>query len=308
MKKAIYLLILITLTQYSKTAWYDFWNWGKVKESFSELTSGDHCITYFNSEAEGKCRTCEAGYFVNPNQGVYECQKCIPNCGTCYDTEYCEKCKVGFYRKTERECGSCITGCNQCENSQHCEKCKNGFFHTIDLTCLRCPTHCKMCLEKGKCKECELGFYLNSSGGCSTCADHCDECHVRFHCEKCEDGYSSGVDGTCVKKKNTWLLYLGFFLVGAFATCALCYYLFSRSREPTVKGYNGPNGYELWNGGSGANQPTGGWSGSTAYDHPGAKQPKPFFEKQYNQGYGQFNPATGGYDKGGNFESDRGYQ
>lgn len=266
----------------------------------------DNCISYYDSSSiyNGRCRTCNSGYYTNPSAGVLDCHSCFTNCGTCFNTATCEKCKIGYYKKSDTECASCVPGCSQCENPNHCEICKNGYYHTPSLLCAKCPSNCDKCSEKDVCLECVPGYYLDSGGKCSTCGANCDECHSRFHCERCHKDYEVGVDGECTRKRLLSLLYLGFFIIGALLTCALCYYFCSRSREPTARGYNGPNGYELWDGGSQLNRPVGGWSGSTVYDHPGAQQHKGFFDKQYNDGYGQFNYATGGYDKAGAYASN----
>lgn len=309
MKGTVWVITLITLVNFSKAGWLDFWNWGKIKEGASDLVSGDRCIAYYSdgNRYAGRCKTCEAGFYTNPDAGVFDCQRCLENCATCSNSNSCINCKIGFHRKTETECASCVTGCSKCENAETCEICQQGYFQTINLLCQKCPINCQKCLEKGKCKECDRSYFLDSDGGCSSCGGNCDECHNRFHCEKCHTGYEAGVDGECVVKRLTSLLYVGFALIGGLATCALCFYFCSRTREPTMRGYNGPNGYELWNGEGEATKPVGGWSGSTVYDRPGAQQYHPFFEKQYNDGYGMKNPVTGGYDRGGSFESDRGY-
>lgn len=291
------LVILATVVPMTNCAWYEFWNWG-VEDHIADAFSGDNCIAYYpeNSRYPNQCRTCKSGYFNSPSRGQPNCERCLTNCGVCKDSTSCEKCAIGYFRKSETECSSCVGGCSQCENGEYCDICREGFYHTPDMLCSRCPDNCQMCLEKDQCRQCMRSYFLTSNGGCSSCSANCDECHDRYHCERCQPDYQASVGGACSRKKMSFLLYLGFILVGGLAICALIYYFCSRSREPTMRGYNGPNGYELWNGEADANQPVGGWSGSTVYDHPGATEYKPFFDKQYNDGYGMRNPITGTFD------------
>lgn len=178
---------------------------------------------------EGKCVTCEEGYFLSEG----ECKKCeVPYCRSCTDEHSCSMCfsnyqlelgkcnykgtdidyydeyisnvcMDGFYRNSKGECEKCyLEGCtNSCISSSKCFECDPGYYIDNNFHCHKCSDSlCEDCSNGEECQQCKKGSYLDQNSQCHSCnIENCDYCLDSSKCEICEDGYYIDFAHYCTK-------------------------------------------------------------------------------------------------------------
>ncbi|KPP79803.1 R-spondin-3-like, partial [Scleropages formosus] len=122
--------------------------------------------------------SCPSGYYGTRSRSpdINKCTKCgLSNCDSCFNRNFCMRCKAGFYllqgkcqetcpeglvpSDTQRECVlDCSAECDTCLNGDTCTKCKAGLY-----------------LLKGKCQHsCPVELEPN---------EQLAECIPKVHCE-----------------------------------------------------------------------------------------------------------------------------
>ncbi|ELP90474.1 hypothetical protein EIN_018230 [Entamoeba invadens IP1] len=166
-----------------------------------------HCKDYESGQFYGLCSKCGDGYGLSPNND--NCELCLTNCEKCTTSNYCLKCKKGFYN-TGKMCEKCnkscdlmtnlINSCSQCgcvvkpnngksscvetenceeyDGSGNCEVCspkynKNGNICELDQNgCLQRQNQNK----NEKCLQCQDGYFMLEDFTCSKCDESCETC------------------------------------------------------------------------------------------------------------------------------------
>ncbi|XP_062320664.1 R-spondin-3 [Osmerus eperlanus] len=122
--------------------------------------------------------SCPSGFYGTRSPDRNICTKCGPECDSCFNKNFCMRCRAGYYlhqgkcqencpeglvrSDTQRECvSSCPAECDTCVNSDTCTRCRSTFY-----------------LQQGQCNQvCPEGFEPN---------DKLMECTHQVHCEMSE--------------------------------------------------------------------------------------------------------------------------
>eukprot|EP01135_Chromosphaera_perkinsii_P005134 Nk52_evm21s317 gene=Nk52_evmTU21s317 len=145
---------------------------------------------------DGKCKSCEKGFYKDSNGVCQECTGCgAGGCSPDSDTYKCNNCPLGTYGpKCTKTCGdSCdAQGCKQDDGA--CNRCNRESYRNPDGVCVSCPTHCvekpeneRQCdIKTGACKDCKDGYYgLQCSSSCSDDVERCTKCEMDSSGVKC---------------------------------------------------------------------------------------------------------------------------
>ena len=94
------------------------------------ISSGRSCICHASNCREcgsgwGRCKSCQEGYFINP-QG--SCHPCKANCRQCTNSTKCEVCRAGYYLSITEKCELCDIGDRYCSPyGRGSTACENGY-------------------------------------------------------------------------------------------------------------------------------------------------------------------------------------
>lgn len=121
--------------------------------------------------------SCPKGFFGTRSPEKNDCSKCGSECDTCFDKNFCTRCRAGSYlykgkcqekcpyelvpSDTKRECISwCLPNCESCVNSETCSKCTTGYYLLQGLCYSICPKDFEpneQLMECIKTVHCEVG-------------------------------------------------------------------------------------------------------------------------------------------------------
>ncbi|KAI1885571.1 hypothetical protein AGOR_G00205170 [Albula goreensis] len=139
--------------------------------------------------------SCPNGYYGTRSPEINKCTKCKSDCDSCFNRNFCTRCKSGFYLHrgkcqdscpeglepsvTQRECiPGCAGECETCLNSDTCTKCKAGLF-LLHGKCLHvCPEDFEQNEQLMACTphvHCEVGEW----GEWSPCSRRGKTCGFR---------------------------------------------------------------------------------------------------------------------------------
>ncbi|XP_060778252.1 R-spondin-3 isoform X2 [Neoarius graeffei] len=137
--------------------------------------------------------SCPKGFFGTRSPEKNDCSKCGSECDTCFDKNFCTRCRAGSYLHK----GKCQ------------ESCPDDLVPSdIKRECVApCPVNCESCLNSDTCTRCISGHYLLHGQCHSICPEEFEpseqsmECIPKVHCEVgewSEWGPCSRIGKTCV--------------------------------------------------------------------------------------------------------------
>ncbi|KRX27658.1 Endoprotease bli-4, partial [Trichinella nelsoni] len=152
-----------------------------------------------NCTAEGPCRFCKFGYFLN------SFGHCVKSCGD------------GYYDDVnKRKCVKCPQNCEQCsKNANICQVCK--FDYALNSVGQCEPQKLRPCDRN---EQCPLNSYCEKSGHvCQACHPDCAKCiGPGFdQCTLCKDGQAPN------PKSNDCSCKRGYYFNAKFVTCEKCH-------------------------------------------------------------------------------------
>ncbi|XP_062848199.1 R-spondin-3 [Trichomycterus rosablanca] len=124
--------------------------------------------------------SCPKGFFGTRSPEKNDCSKCGSECDTCFDKNFCTRCRAGSYLHK----GKCH------------ERCPEDLFpNDVKRECVPpCPANCVSCLNGETCLRCTSGHYLLNGQCHSICPEEFEpseqsmECISSVHCEVGEWG------------------------------------------------------------------------------------------------------------------------
>ncbi|XP_053183036.1 R-spondin-3 isoform X2 [Scomber japonicus] len=105
----------------------------------------------------GVCMTsCPPGFYGTRSPERNTCTKCRSECDSCFNKNFCTRCRAGFYlhlgkcqescpeglvrSDTQRECvPRCPAGCESCVNGETCTRCRPSLYHLSGKCHHVCP-------------------------------------------------------------------------------------------------------------------------------------------------------------------------
>uniref|UniRef100_A0A3P9LE99 R-spondin 3 n=1 Tax=Oryzias latipes TaxID=8090 RepID=A0A3P9LE99_ORYLA len=124
----------------------------------------------------GVCMTsCPPGFYGTRSPERNTCTKCRSECDSCFDKNFCTRCRAGFYLHL----GKCQ------------ESCPDSMVHndTQRECVLSCPAECELCVNSETCMRCRQGFYQLNGKCYHICPedyepnDRLMECTPQVHCQ-----------------------------------------------------------------------------------------------------------------------------
>ncbi|XP_037533034.1 R-spondin-3 [Nematolebias whitei] len=124
----------------------------------------------------GVCMTsCPPGFYGTRSPERNTCTKCRSECDSCFNKNFCTRCRAGFYLHL----GKCQ------------ESCPDGLVHSdAQRECVpRCPAECESCMSSETCTQCRPGVYQLSGRCYHICPDDYEpndklmECTQQVHCK-----------------------------------------------------------------------------------------------------------------------------
>ncbi|XP_047453652.1 R-spondin-3 [Mugil cephalus] len=124
----------------------------------------------------GVCMTsCPPGFYGTRSPERNTCTKCRSECDSCFNKNFCTRCRAGFYLHLGKCQESCPEGLVGSDTQRECVP--------------MCPVDCESCVNSETCTQCRLGL-LQHGGRClHLCPeeyepnDNLMECTPRVHCE-----------------------------------------------------------------------------------------------------------------------------
>ncbi|KAL7874539.1 hypothetical protein SRHO_G00055090 [Serrasalmus rhombeus] len=119
--------------------------------------------------------SCPKGFFGTRSPEKNDCSKCGSECDTCFDKNFCTRCRAGSYLHK----GKCQESCpDELVSSDTKRECVPP-----------CPVDCDTCLNSETCTRCMPGYYLLHGQCHSVCPEEFEpseqlmECVPAVHCE-----------------------------------------------------------------------------------------------------------------------------
>ena len=131
-------------------------------------------INYIN----GKCKTCQKGYFLTENdQNCCTTENCLESA-----FQICKLCKKDYILNKENdECilkseyDSKLKNCKLTLDGKNCDECDDGYFFTdIEKICVN-TNYCSEAKDNLNCKKCIDGYFLSNDKKTCTNEINCDE-------------------------------------------------------------------------------------------------------------------------------------
>ncbi|CAL1610699.1 unnamed protein product [Knipowitschia caucasica] len=124
----------------------------------------------------GVCMTsCPPGFYDIRSPERNTCTKCRSECDSCFNKNFCTRCRPGYYLHL----GKCL------------ETCPDGLMPSdLQRECVnRCPEGCETCVNTGLCTRCRPGLYQLQGRCHHVCPEDYEpndklmECTPQVHCE-----------------------------------------------------------------------------------------------------------------------------
>uniref|UniRef100_A0A8C6WYI9 R-spondin 3 n=1 Tax=Neogobius melanostomus TaxID=47308 RepID=A0A8C6WYI9_9GOBI len=124
----------------------------------------------------GVCMTsCPPGFYDIRSPERNTCTKCRSECDSCFNKNFCTRCRPGYYLHL----GKCL------------ESCPDGLVPSdIQRECVsRCPVECEACVNSEQCTRCRPGLYQFHGRCHHVCPEDYEpndklmECTSQVHCE-----------------------------------------------------------------------------------------------------------------------------
>ncbi|KAI4904036.1 hypothetical protein NFI96_033860 [Prochilodus magdalenae] len=129
-----------------------------------------------NMRQIGVClASCPKGFFGTRSPEKNDCSKCGSECDTCFDKNFCTRCRAGSYLHKGKCQDSCPDDLVPSDAKRECVP--------------PCPVDCDSCLNSDTCTRCTPGHYLLHGQCHSVCpgefepSEQLMECVPAVHCE-----------------------------------------------------------------------------------------------------------------------------
>ncbi|XP_036394912.1 R-spondin-3 [Megalops cyprinoides] len=119
--------------------------------------------------------SCPNGYFGTRTPEINKCTKCKSDCDSCFNRNFCTRCKAGYYLHRGKCQESCPEGLVPSSTQRECV--------------LDCAGECETCLNTDTCTKCRPGLYLLRGKCHYVCPEDFEpneqrmECTPQVHCE-----------------------------------------------------------------------------------------------------------------------------
>lgn len=127
----------------------------------------------------GVCMTsCPPGFYGTRSPQRNTCTKCRSECDSCFNKNFCTRCKAGFYLHLGKCQENCPEGLVRSDTQRECVP--------------RCPAECESCANSETCTRCRPGLYQLNGRCHHVCPEDYEpndkvmECTVQVHCEVSE--------------------------------------------------------------------------------------------------------------------------
>ncbi|XP_034031235.1 R-spondin-3 isoform X1 [Thalassophryne amazonica] len=124
----------------------------------------------------GVCMTsCPSGFYGTRSPDRNTCTKCRSECDSCFNKNFCTRCRAGFYLHLGKCQESCPDGLVPSEAQRECVP--------------KCHTECELCMNSETCIRCQPGLYKLSGRCHHVCPEDYEpndklmECSSQVHCE-----------------------------------------------------------------------------------------------------------------------------
>ncbi|XP_053737124.1 R-spondin-3 [Synchiropus splendidus] len=124
----------------------------------------------------GVCMTsCPPGFYGTRSPDRNTCTKCRSECDSCFNKNFCTRCRPGFYLHLGKCQESCPDGLVRSDAHRECV--------------LKCPADCESCVNSETCTRCRAGLYQLNGRCHHVCPDDFEpsdklmECTPQVHCE-----------------------------------------------------------------------------------------------------------------------------
>jgi len=187
----------------------------KCSSNCDQCQNSEFCLQckagfYWHEESKLCVDDCGVTFYKSDTDGIGICKHCMKNCDQCQNSEFCLKCKAGFYWHEESklcvdDCGkllyefndngvgkclNCSKNCEVCNREHECLICTDNFFlrkdkycydncpskffkNSLNRTCDDCFQFCLICSNAQTCISCEFPYFLNEQIDRSTCVLDC---------------------------------------------------------------------------------------------------------------------------------------
>ncbi|XP_075868908.1 R-spondin-3 [Nelusetta ayraudi] len=124
----------------------------------------------------GVCMTsCPLGFYGTRSPERNTCTKCRLECDSCFNKNFCTRCRAGFYLHLGKCQEICPEGLVGSDTQRECVS--------------RCPADCDSCVNSETCTRCRPGLYLLSGRCHHVCPEEFEpndklmECTAKVHCQ-----------------------------------------------------------------------------------------------------------------------------
>ncbi|KAJ8005372.1 hypothetical protein DPEC_G00145940 [Dallia pectoralis] len=119
--------------------------------------------------------SCPTGFYGTRSPDRNTCTKCRSECDSCFNKNFCTRCRVGYYLHLGRCHESCPEGLIPSDRQRECIP--------------KCPAECDVCQNSDTCSRCRPSLYLLLGKCHQVCPDEFEpndkhmECSPQLHCE-----------------------------------------------------------------------------------------------------------------------------
>ncbi|XP_057691460.1 R-spondin-3 [Corythoichthys intestinalis] len=124
----------------------------------------------------GVCLTsCPPGYYGTRSPERNICTKCRSECDSCFNKNFCTRCRIGFYLHLGKCQETCPEGLVRSDTQRECVP--------------KCYAECELCVNSETCTRCRPGLYKLNGRCHHFCPDDYEpndklmECVPQVHCE-----------------------------------------------------------------------------------------------------------------------------
>nr|XP_057910005.1 R-spondin-3 isoform X1 [Doryrhamphus excisus] len=127
----------------------------------------------------GVCMTsCPPGFYGTRSPERNTCMKCWSECDSCFNKNFCTRCRTGFYLHLGKCQEICPEGLVRSDTQRECVP--------------KCPAECELCVNSEICTRCRPGLYLLNGRCHHVCPEDYEpndklmQCVPQVHCEVAE--------------------------------------------------------------------------------------------------------------------------
>ncbi|XP_041797636.1 R-spondin-3 [Chelmon rostratus] len=124
----------------------------------------------------GVCMTsCPPGFYGTRSPERNTCTKCRSECDSCFNKNFCTRCRAGFFLHLGKCQENCPEGLVRSDTQRECVP--------------KCPAECESCVNSETCTRCRPGLYQLSGRCHHVCPEDYEpndklmDCTAQVHCE-----------------------------------------------------------------------------------------------------------------------------